>query len=142
VFGQAQVSSSDEVRQRWHEIKMAETKDKDRVQCASLDSVTQNLPALMRAYRISERAAKLGFDQPDVESVLKKLDEALTQFKVSIKEADSEKSAEEFGDLLFTMVNLGRSIRVHPETALTRTIMKFIKRFEAVEQREEKQGRT
>ncbi len=142
VFGQAQVSSSDEVRQRWHEIKMAETKDKDGVQCASLDSVTQNLPALMRAYRISERAAKLGFDRPDVESVLKKLDEALTEFKVSVEKANSERSAEEFGDLLFTMVNLGRSIRVHPETALTRTIMKFIKRFETVEQREEKQGRT
>jgi tetrapyrrole methylase family protein/MazG family protein len=86
----------------------------------------------MRAYRISERAAKLGFDRPDVESVLKKLDEALTEFKVSIKEADSEKSAEEFGDLLFTMVNLGRSIQVHPEAALTSTIMKFIKRFETV----------
>jgi len=133
VFAEAKVSSSDEVRQRWHEIKMTETKDKDPVQHASFDSVPQNLPALMRAYRIGERAAKLGCDSPDVQSLLKKLDEVLTGLKVSIEEGNSEKASKELGDLLFTVVNLGRSIRVHPETALIATIMKFIKRFEAVE---------
>ena len=132
VFGQAQVSSSDEVRQRWHEIKMAEAKDKDPVQHASLDSVPQNLPALMRAYRIGERAAKLGCDSPDVQSLLEKLDEVLTELKVSIKEGNSKKEAKELGDLLFAVVNLGRSIQVHPETALISTIMKFIKRFEGL----------
>jgi len=89
--------------------------------------------ALMRAYRIGERAAKLGCDSPDVQSLLKKLDEVLTGLKVSIEEGNSEKASKELGDLLFTVVNLGRSIRVHPETALIATIMKFIKRFEAVE---------
>jgi tetrapyrrole methylase family protein/MazG family protein len=132
VFAEAQVSGSDEVRQRWHEIKMTETKDKDPVQHAYLDSVPQNLPALMRAYRIGERAAKLGCDSPDVESLLKKLDEDLTGLKVSIKEGDSKKAAKELGDLLFAVVNLGRSIQVHPETALITTIIEFIKQFEAL----------
>jgi uncharacterized protein YabN with tetrapyrrole methylase and pyrophosphatase domain len=88
----------------------------------------------MRAYRIGERAAKLGCDSPDVESLLKKLDEDLTGLKISIKEGDSKKAAKELGDLLFAVVNLGRSIQVHPETALIATIMKFIKRFEALQQ--------
>ena len=132
VFAEAQVSSSDEVRQRWHEIKMTETKDKDPDKHASLDSVPQNLPALMRAYRLGERAAKLGCDSPDVESLLKKLDEDLTGLKVSIKEGDSKKAGKELGDILFAVVNLGRSIQVHPETALIATIMKFIKRFEGL----------
>jgi uncharacterized protein YabN with tetrapyrrole methylase and pyrophosphatase domain len=111
---------------------MAEAKDKDPVQHASLDSVPQNLPALMRAYRIGERAAKLGCDSPDVQSLLEKLDEVLTELKVSIKEGNSKKEAKELGDLLFAVVNLGRSIQVHPETALISTIMKFIKRFEGL----------
>jgi tetrapyrrole methylase family protein/MazG family protein len=143
VFAKAQVSSSDEVRQRWHEIKMTENKDKDPVQHACLDSVPQNLPALMRAYRIGERAAaKLGCNSPDVQSLLKKLDEVLTELKVSIEEGNSEKAAKEIGDLLFAVVNLGRSLQVHPETALIATIMKFIKRFEALKQNLRKEGRT
>lgn len=142
VFGQAQVSSSDEVRQRWHEIKMAEAKDKDRAPNSFLDSVPRKLPALMRAYRISERAGKLGFDWPGVDSLLKKLDKELAEFKAALKRANSEKLAEQLGDLLFTIVNLGRFIRVHPEAALSRTISKFTKRFETIEQILKEQGRT
>jgi tetrapyrrole methylase family protein/MazG family protein len=142
VFGQVEVSSSDEVRNRWHKIKMAETKDKDAVQCASLDSVPQNLPALMRAYRISERAAKLGLDWSDLKGAFKKLDEALIALKACFKTATPEELAGLLGDLLFTIVNLCRSIQVHPEAALRQTIMIFIKRVEAVEQTLRKQGRT
>ena len=142
VFGEAQVSSPEEVRDRWHETKMAEAKDKDAAPSFLLDSVPQRLPALMRAYRISERAVKLGFDWTDVESLIKKLDEALTEFKASLKRTNSKKSVEAFGDLLFTMVNLGRLIRVHPEAALTQTILKFIQRFESIEQVLREQGRT
>jgi MazG family protein len=142
VFGQAQVSSSDEVRHRWHEIKMAEAKDKDTAQSSFLDSVPQKLPALMRAYRISERAAELGFDWPDLDSLLKKLDEKLAELKSALKRANAEKSAEELGDLLFTMVNLSRFMRVHPEAALTQTISKFHNRFKMMEKALKQQGRT
>jgi tetrapyrrole methylase family protein/MazG family protein len=138
VFGRAQVSSSDEVRKRWHEIKMAETNEADPGQGATFDSVPQNLPALMRAYRISERAAKLGFEWPDIEGVLKKLDEALAELKVSINETNSEEEGERLGYLLFVLVNLARLIQVHPETALTSTIMKFTGRLQAVESGQKK----
>ncbi len=127
VFGQAQVSGSDEVRQRWHEIKIAEAKDKNADPNSFFDSVPQQLPALMRAYRISERAAKLGFDRQDVDSIFENLDEELAELKIALKMANSEKLAEQLGDFLFTIVNLSRFMRVHPEAALTRTISKFIK---------------
>lgn len=127
VFGQAQVSGSDEVRQRWHEIKIAEAKDKNTDPNSFFDSVPQQLPALMRAYRISERAAKLGFDRQDVDSIFENLDEELAELKIALKMANSEKLAEQLGDFLFTIVNLSRFMRVHPEAALTRTISKFIK---------------
>ncbi len=142
VFGQAHVSGSDEVRDRWHEIKIAEATDNHTAPKSFLDSIPQKLPALMRAYRISERAAKLGFDWPDVDGVLKKLEEELAEFKAALKRENSEKSGEVLGDLLFTAVNLGRFMRVHPEAALTRTVSKFIKRFHAVEQLLREQGRT
>jgi len=127
VFGQTQVSGSDEVRQIWHEIKIAEAKDKNTDLNSFFDSVPQQLPALMRAYRISERAAKLGFDRQDVDSIFENLDEELAELKIALKKANSEKLAEKLGDFLFTIVNLSRFMGVHPEAALTRTISKFIK---------------
>jgi tetrapyrrole methylase family protein/MazG family protein len=142
VFGQAHVSGSDEVRDRWHEMKIAEATDNDTAPNSFLDSVPKKLPALMQAYRISERAAKLGFDWPDIDGVIKKLDEELAEFKAALKRENSEKSGEMLGDLLFTTVNLGRFMRVHPEAALTRALSKFIKRFQAVEQLLREQGRT
>jgi uncharacterized protein YabN with tetrapyrrole methylase and pyrophosphatase domain len=87
----------------------------------------------MRAYRISERAGKLGFELPDIESLLKKLDEDLAEFKSAAKRPDSEKSAQKLGNLLLTIVNLARVIRVHPETALTRAISRFVTRFKVVD---------
>jgi tetrapyrrole methylase family protein/MazG family protein len=142
VFGEVQVSSSDEVRQRWHDIKVAEVKDKNTLQSASLDSVPSNLPALMRAYRVTERATKLGFEWPDIDRVLKRLDETLAELKISTKEQNAERLAEGLGDLLFAIVHLAQSLQVHPETALTRTVTDFIRRFEAVEKVLTEQGRT
>jgi tetrapyrrole methylase family protein/MazG family protein len=142
VFGQAEVSSSDEVRQRWHEIKMAEAKDKDTSPSSLLDTVPRKLPALMRAYRISERAAKLGFDRTDVDRIVKKLDEEAAELKAALKTESSEKLAERLGDFLFTMVNLSRFVQVHPEAALSRTISRFCHRFKMIEQGLKQQGRT
>ena len=134
VFGDVQVSNSDEVRHLWHKIKMGEAKDADTAQGNTLDPVPHNLPALMGAYRISERAARLGFKWPGIEDVLSKLDDALAALKVSIDEANPEKSGERLGDLLFVLVNLARLIQVHPETALISTVTKFTRRFRAVEE--------
>ena len=142
VFGQAEVSNSDEVRQRWHEIKLAEAEGKDAAPASFLDSVPRNLPALMRAYRVSERAAKVGFGWPDVDSLLNELDKQVADIKASLIKTDSRKLTEKLGDLLFTTVNLGRFAGVHPEAALTQTIQESIKRFKGIETRLKKQGRT
>jgi len=142
VFGEAQVSSPEEVRDIWHETKMAEARDNGATPSSFLDSVPQRLPALMRAYRISERAAKLGVNRTNINNVLKKLDQELAGLKSAVKTTNPEKLAERFGDLFFTMVNLARSVRVHPETALARTISRFVKRFNMIEHSLREEGRT
>jgi MazG family protein len=134
VFGQTQVSNSDDVRQQWHEIKMGEAKANDTVPSSPFASVPRNLPALMRAYRISERAAKLGVDRPDPDSIFKRIEESLAAFKESCEASASEELTEAFGDLLFTIVNLGRLVRIHPEAALRETIEKFIAGFETTQE--------
>lgn len=142
VFAETPVSCADEVKERWHEIKTAEAKGKDKLEASLLDSVPRKLPALMRAYRISERAARVGFGWPDVHGVLRKVDEELAGLKAALKGGNAEKSAQEFGDLLFTMANLGRVIGLHPETALTQSISKFVKRLKIIKQALRQQGRT
>jgi len=133
VFGQVQLSNSDEVRRQWHEIKQREAKLKDAAPSSSLSSVPRNLPALMRAYRICERASRLSSDASNVDSTIEGLDKTLATFKASLAAGDSTKLTEELGDLLFAIVNLGRIVRVHPETALTQTTDKFVAQFEHTE---------
>ena len=136
VFGNDRVGSADEVRERWHRIKM---KEKNHMATDSvLESVPSKLPALMRAYRISERAAKTGFDWQDIFGVLKKVEEELTELKTALKTKDQTSNdtdilALEFGDILFTLVNVARFANIHPETALKRSIDKFEKRFKYME---------
>ncbi|MBW2194542.1 MAG: nucleoside triphosphate pyrophosphohydrolase, partial [Deltaproteobacteria bacterium] len=107
-----------------------------------LDSVPKKLPALMRAYRLGERASKFGFDWPDAEGVLKKVEEEFCELKDVLDKGGQDRLAEEFGDLLFSIVNLSRFIKVHPETALSKAISKFITRFKFVEKTLSKQGRS
>jgi len=133
VFGQTRLSNSDEVRRQWHEIKQGEAKLKDAAQSSSLSSVPRNLPALMRAYRICERASRLSSEPSNVNGIIEGLDKTLGAFKESLQAGDSTKLAEKLGDLLFTIVNLGRVVRVHPEAALTQTTEKFIAQLEPTE---------
>ena len=144
VFGKDRVGSADEVRERWHKIKM---KEKNNMTIDSvLESVPSKLPALMRAYRISERAAKTGFDWNDIFGVLKKVEEELTELKTVLKKEDRTSNdadilALEFGDILFTLVNVARFANIHPEIALKRSINKFEKRFKYMENRISNNGK-
>jgi MazG family protein len=142
VFSDTRVSCADEVKDRWHKIKMAEAKDNDQQKAFFLDSVPQKLPALMRAYRLGARAARVGFDWPDIKDVFMKVDEELAKLKVALERRDSEISAEEFGDLMFTMVSLGRFAGLHPETALTQAISRFVNSFKIIEETLLQQGRS
>ncbi|MBI5593873.1 MAG: nucleoside triphosphate pyrophosphohydrolase [Deltaproteobacteria bacterium] len=141
VFGQETAVTSEEVRQRWHTIKMTE---KNHVENTGLlDSIPSGLPALIRAYRISERAARAGFDWKTISGVMEKVEEEWTEFKVEVKHLQpglqpdakaQERLSLEFGDVLFTLVNVARFAKLHPETCLADSTRKFEKRFKHMEQ--------
>ena len=142
VFGDAVVTDAEQVKDRWQKIKM---KEKNNVKKNSvLDSIPVNLPALMRAYRISERAARTGFDWDDLPGVMKKVEEEWGELKAELnKNGDGKKEdiALEFGDVMFTLVNVARFARIHPETALTNSTRKFEKRFKHMESVVSKEGK-
>ncbi|MBW2179655.1 MAG: nucleoside triphosphate pyrophosphohydrolase [Deltaproteobacteria bacterium] len=140
VFGDGAIESADEVKEQWHKIKVKEAKNDQ--EASFLDSVPVTLPALMRAYRISERAATSGFDWEGVSGVMKKLDEELTELKAEIAEDKQDRIEMEYGDVLFTLVNIARFLKLHPETALKRAIRKFENRFKNMEKTVLKSGKT
>ena len=139
VFGKENAQTTETIRERWHQIKM---KEKKRAPDGSiLDSVPARLPALMRAYRISERAARTGFDWPDLNGVVQKVEEEWSEFKSALTKTDKNQIALEFGDLLFTLMNVARFVGVHPETALTASTQKFARRFKKMESVASEKGR-
>lgn len=136
VFGNRSVRNAEDVKKQWAEIKKSEKKPKRTA--SILDSVPVGLPALMRAYRLSERAASHGFDWDDMNGVMQKAEEEWAELKYELdkpKDREKQQSAvsEEFGDLLFTLVNVARFARIHPETAMSEAITKFKKRFAFME---------
>jgi nucleoside triphosphate diphosphatase len=135
VFGSDTVEDAEQVKQRWRDIKKQEKPDA----VSLLDSVPAGMPALMRAYRISERAAGVGFDWDDLQGVLHQAESEWFEFKAEIdKDAHAGKkpgsaAALELGDVLFTLVNVARLAEIHPETALQKATLKFSKRFKRME---------
>jgi len=144
VFGDRKVDSTDAVRENWHAIKKEEQKATQREQASLLDSIPASLPALMRSYRVSERAARTGFDWNDLAEVMAKVEEEWDEFKTAAQSAEDERSrdkaAVEFGDIIFTLSNVARFMKFHPETALTAAINKFEQRFRWMEQNFRRQG--
>lgn len=126
VFGDGHCADSAEVLKRWDEIKHAE---KGGAPESLLDGLPHGLPALIRAEKVQKKAAKVGFDWPDAEPVWGKVHEELDEAR-SAKPEDLE---EEIGDVLFSVVNLSRKLKIDPETALSRATRKFETRFRAVE---------
>ena len=142
VFGDATAKTPETVSQNWERIKREEKADKGPQ--SILNAVPKHLPALARAAMVSERAAKTGFDWEDIAGVMDKTmeewDEFSRELKSSAEIAGNEKAATEFGDVLFTMVNVARFARIHPETALIRSIQKFEQRFMQMEQNAREAG--
>jgi len=122
---------ADEVFRRWTKLKMAE--DGGRIS-AQLDKVPRDLPALLRAYRMSERVSKVGFDWKDADDVWRQFERELAEFRDALKSAGPEEVEDEFGDLLFTLVNVGRHLGVCAEDALRRSTEKFKRRFKKLEE--------
>lgn len=132
VFGDTVVKNSDDVLVNWDVIKK-QTK-LQTTQTEVLQSVSSALPALMRSAKVQQKAAKAGFDWPNVSGALKKADEELTELKDAVKADNQEACCEKLGDLLFSVVNVSRFLHLEPEQALSLACNKFISRFSKVEQ--------
>ncbi len=137
VFGNANYKTKDEVLQHWEEQKKREGK----LRVSILDGVPETLPSLLRAHRLQDRAAKVGFDWIKVTDVLKKLDEEMKEFKNALEGKQREEIEDELGDIFFMLVNISRFVGINPEDALRRTISKFISRFHYIEMKAADQGR-
>ncbi len=131
VFGDIKVKDADEALQSWEASK---GKQKNlNTYTDNLKDVPKSLSTLSRSYKIQKRAAEVGFDWPDADGAIIKIKEELFEFIEEYKKQDSEKMENEFGDLLFALVNFARFININPDVALNKTINKFINRFEYIE---------
>ena len=133
VFGDLHLDTAEEVLERWEGFKKKEGK-------TLLQGVPKALPALLMAYRVSEKVAHKGFDWESVDQVMDKLDEEVAELHESIERQDG-RAAEEMGDVFFTLVNLARFLHIDPEASLKQMVRRFIRRFTAMEQQAEQQGR-
>jgi MazG family protein len=141
IFADGVANTEAEVKKRWDEIKAEERAGKKESPQGLLDTVPRALPALVEAQQITSRAAGVGFDWGNPEQVLEKLHEELAEFEAARRGESQADIEDELGDLLFTVVNLARFVKVDPEQALRRTNAKFRGRFGHIERRLGEQGR-
>jgi MazG family protein len=139
VFAGQKAETPEELRQLWEQARVREGK---RPKGASLGKVSPALPALSQAQRLGEAASRLGFDWPNVQGALDKVEEEWQEFRQALNGPPSEAREEELGDLLFALVNVARFLNIDSEGALRRTVYKFIKRFHVVERTLAKEGKT
>ena len=135
IFGEINVNSVDEVKENWEKIKLKEGSK------SVLGGVPNSLPAMIKAYRIQEKARGVGFDWENTAQVWKKVQEELEEFNQE-KKSNSEKMESEFGDILFALINYARFININPEDALEKTNKKFIKRFNYIEKAAKESGKS
>jgi tetrapyrrole methylase family protein/MazG family protein len=139
IFGDAKADTAEQVIENWEAIKKKEKQLKS--QTGVLKDVPSNLPALMRSYKVQQKAAQVGFDWDDIEDVFGKVDEEIQELRDVYRSKNVERITDELGDALFALVNLSRFLKIQPELALTGTVNKFIRRFEYIEQQSAKEGK-
>jgi tetrapyrrole methylase family protein/MazG family protein len=133
VFGEARAETPDEVRRRWESGKLSE--ETHAARRSILDGLPRDMSALLTARRMQEKAGAVGFDWKEIGDVIGKAEEEIGELREEIETARPEKVEEELGDLLFSIVNVARFLRIDPEAALRRTNLKFRRRFALVEER-------
>ena len=135
VFGDINVKNSEEVLRNWEQIKVGERKERHE-DPSLLAGIPRGLPALLRAYRIQERAAKVGFDWPkgDLTPVMDKVHEEITELEEALSSGTDNEVEEELGDLMFALANLSRHLKIDPEITLHKACMKFSSRFRLIEE--------
>ena len=127
IYGNVEAITEEEVRKNWEKMKLKEGKK------SVLEGVPGSLPAMLKAIRVQEKVRGVGFDWDDSEQVWEKVQEELEEFKTEVKKGDKAKTEQEFGDLLFSLINYSRFMDINPEDALERTNKKFIQRFQQME---------
>lgn len=135
IFSTTHVENAEDVKVNWEKIKL---KEGNR---SVLGGVPQSLPAMVKAYRIQDKAHGVGFDWDNADQVWDKVEEEMAEFKAEMNN-DTEKREEEFGDLMFALINYARHSGIHPEDALEKTNKKFIRRFKYIEDTARAQGRS
>ena len=134
IYGDVKVADEEEVKRNWEKLKLKEGKE------SVLEGVPKSLPALVKAMRIQEKARGIGFDWDNETQVWDKVKEEVEELQVEL-DAKSDKIEDEFGDVLFSLINYSRFINVNPETALEKTNKKFINRFQYMERETKKEGK-
>lgn len=129
IYGDVTVKDEEEVKRNWENLKLKEGKK------SVLEGVPKSLPALVKATRIQDKVAGVGFDWEQPEQVWAKVEEELEEFKVEVRKNDADAMESEFGDVLFSLVNYARFLKINPENALERTNKKFKLRFEYLEEK-------
>ncbi len=136
IYGDVKVADEEEVKQNWENLKLKEGKK------SVLEGVPKSLPALVKANRIQDKVAGVGFDWEQPHQVFDKLKEELDELQQEVATGDSGAIESEFGDVLFSMINYARFLKVDPENALERTNKKFISRFQYLEQKAKESGKS
>ena len=136
IYGDVVVADEEEVKRNWEKLKLKEGKK------SVLEGVPKSLPALVKASRIQDKVKGVGFDWEEPEQVWEKVQEELQEFREEIEAGNQEKMEAEFGDVLFSMINYARFLKINPEDALERTNKKFIKRFQYLESKAEELGKS
>ncbi len=136
VYGEYAANNAKEVCEMWEQVKLKEKDGNKTV----LGGIPEALPALIKAYRIQDKVANVGFDWEKREDVWAKVKEEIAEFEAEVENMDEEKATEEFGDLLFAMVNAARLYKIRPDNALEKTNAKFIRRFNYIEQQAKAKG--
>jgi MazG family protein len=135
IYSSTQVSGEEEVKQNWEKIKLKEGKK------SILSGIPATMPAVIKALRLQEKTKQVGFEWDTTEQVKAKVDEEIGELYEAVASGDHDHAEDEFGDVLFALVNYARFIKVDPEVALERTNKKFIRRFQEMEQIAESQGK-
>ena len=135
IYGDTKVDDADQVIKNWESIKLKEGRN------SVLEGVPKSLPALVKAFRIQEKAAGVGFEWDNAEDVLDKVKEEITEFNQEVEDQNLDKMEDEFGDVLFSLINYARYLKINPELALERTNKKFIKRFKYIEESAKNEGK-
>lgn len=137
IAGGMKIENDGDVSKMWEKIKQVEKDGNETV----LSGVPAALPTLIKAYRIQDKARNVGFDWEDRSQVWDKVKEEISEFEAEVEHMDKKKAEEEFGDVLFSMINAARLFKINPDNALEHTNQKFIRRFNYLEQKTLKQGR-